>query len=251
MAIQSVNRAFDILSLYSAAKPVLGITEISNTLGLTKPTVHGLVQTLVARGFLSQDPETRKYSLGLGIYNLCSFLACTLKVNQVGADLVHRLADSLNHITRISIWDQNATLVTLNVLPGVKKIDLQSFGPRIPAYCSASGKAMLAWLPETDISRYMKNVTFDSHTKNTITNKKYFLKELKKVRQNGYASDNEEYLPGMACVGCPVFDHTGQPTAAISVSSVPGIIFGDDLDRITKEMKAVAKEISLSMGYTP
>jgi DNA-binding IclR family transcriptional regulator len=110
---------------------------------------------------------------------------------------------------------------------------------------------MLAWLPEKDISRYMKKITFDSHTQNTITNKKHFLKELKKIRQKGFASDNEEYLPGMACVSSPVFDHTGQPTAAISVSSVPDILFGNDLDRITKEMKTTANEISLSLGYTP
>ena len=251
MAIQSVNRAFDILSLFSATKPILGITEISDALGLTKPTVHGLVQTLVARGFLSQDPETRKYALGLNIYDLCSYLACTLKVNQVGAAHAYQLANRLNHITRISIWNQNATLVTLNVLPGLKTHDFQSLGPRIPAYCSASGKAMLAWFPEKDVARYMKKITFDSHTKNTITSKKRFLKELKKIRQKGFASDNEEYLPGMACVSSPVFDHTGQPTAAISVSSVPAVLFGNDLNRITKEMKTTAKEISLSMGYTP
>jgi DNA-binding IclR family transcriptional regulator len=251
MAIQSVNRAFDILFLFSDAKPFLGITEISNKLGLTKPTVHGLVQTLTMRGFLSQDPETRKYSLGLKIYDLCTFLASTLKVNQVGAAPAHQLANSINHMTRISIWDQNSTLVTLNILPGSKIKNFQTLGPRIPAYCSASGKAMLAWFHEKEISSYVKKTPLDSHTKNTITDKKYFLKELRQTKEKGFASDNEEYLPGMACVSCPVFDHTGQPTAAISVSSVPNILFGKGLDRITKEMKVTAKEISHSMGYTP
>lgn len=251
MAIQSVNRAFDILFLFSDTKPFLGITEISNTLGLTKPTVHGLVRTLAMRGFLSQDPETRKYSLGLKIFDLCSFLACTLKVNQVGAAPAHQLANSLNHMTRISIWDQNSTLVTLNILPGSKMTNFQLLGPRIPAYCSASGKAMLAWLSEKEISGYVKKTPLDSYTKNTITDKKHFLQELKQARQKGFARDNEEYLPGMACVSCPVFDHTGQPAAAISVSSIPNVLFGTSLDRITDEMKDTAKEISRSMGYTP
>ena len=81
MGIQSVHRALDILSLFSAAQPRLGITEMSNVLGLPKATVHGLVRTLVQRGFLYQDIETRKYRLGLTIYELGTILAGTLKSN--------------------------------------------------------------------------------------------------------------------------------------------------------------------------
>jgi len=251
MAIQSVNRAIDILFLFSGARPFLGITEISNALELTKPTVHGLVKTLTARGFLSQDPETRKYALGLKIYELGTFLASTLKVNQVGAIPAHRLANSVNHMTRLAIWDQYSALVTLNILPGTKIRNYQQLGPRVPAYCSAAGKAILASLSEKEISIYLKQITLIPYTETTITDKHRLLKELKKIKQKGFADDNEEYLPGIACVSCPVFDHTGQPTAVISVSSIPEVLFGNDLDRIIEEMKDTAREISRSMGYMP
>jgi len=251
MAIQSVNRAIDILFLFSGARPFLGITEISDVLGLTKPTVHGLVQTLTGRGFLNQDPETRKYSLGLKIYELGTFLASTLKVNQVGAIPAHRLANSVNHMTRLAIWDQSSALVTLNILPGTKIRNYQQLGPRVPAYCSAAGKAILASLPEKEIADYCKRTALIPYTDNTITDKRRLLKELKKIKQQGFSDDHEEYLPGIACVSCPVFDHTGQPAAAISVSSIPEMIFGNDLKKITEEMKDTAREISRSMGYMP
>ena len=82
MAIQSVQRAMKILGLFSIAKPRLGITEISNALGLHKATIQGLVRTLFEEGFLAQDPETKKYALGLKIYEMGVVLAGTLEINQ-------------------------------------------------------------------------------------------------------------------------------------------------------------------------
>ena len=90
--IQSVNRALSLICLFTHGSPRLGITEISKAMGLPKPTVHGLVRTLVKQGFVQQDPQTRKYRLGLKIYELGIVLAGSLDINQRGAGVAYQLA---------------------------------------------------------------------------------------------------------------------------------------------------------------
>jgi len=249
MTIQSVNRALDILFLYTSTEPKLGITEISKLLGLTKPTVHGLVQTLAKRGFLHQDAETRKYSLGLKIHELGSILSGTLKINQLGEGPAYRLANSTNHMVRIAIWDQNEILVTFNGIPGHKAATYQQLGPRVPAYCSASGKAVLSKLPRKKISNYLKETTLTPYTSKTITKTARLIKELEKAGKKGYAEDHEEYLPGLFCISAAILDRSGSPYAAISVSGGIKFFSNPQLDDIAQKMIETAAEISRSMGY--
>jgi DNA-binding IclR family transcriptional regulator len=249
MAIQSVNRALDILFLFTNTTPRLGITDISKLLGLTKPTVHGLVQTLTSRGFLHQDSETRKYSLGLRIHELGTILSGTLKINQVGAGPARRLADATNHMIRIAIWDRDEILVTYNIFPGSQAINYQQLGPRVPAYCSASGKALLAMMPSQKVTEYLKQTTLKPYTPNTITTVKELKKALDMARVNGYAEDREEYLPGLYCVSAPIFNQSGKPYAAISVSGGLRFFPDKELEEISRQMKDAAAEISRSMGY--
>ncbi|MBA4366513.1 MAG: hypothetical protein C0403_02625 [Desulfobacterium sp.] len=249
MAIQSVNRALDILFLFTNTKPRLGITDISNLIGLTKPTVHGLVQTLTSRGFLYQDPETRKYSLGLKIHEIGAILCSTLKINQVGAGPARRLADATNHMIRIAIWDRDEILVTFNVFPGSQTINYQQLGPRVPAYCSASGKALLSKMPSKKIEQYLKQTPLKPYTPKTITTVKQLKKELEKARINGYAEDREEYLPGLFCISAPIFNQNGNPYAAISISGGLHFFSNEELETISQQMKETAAEISSSMGY--
>lgn len=251
MGIQSVHRALDILSLFSAAQPRLGITEMSNVLGLPKATVHGLVRTLVQRGFLYQDIETRKYRLGLTIYELGTILAGTLKINQVGAGPAHRLAQNTRQMVRVAIWDQDAILVTLNLFPQSQAVRFHQLGPRVPAYCSALGKAILAWLTTEDLAGYLKRTHLSEYTAHTITDRKRLLQDLEQTRRRGYAVDREECLVGLACIGAPVFDHTGRPTASISISGAPELLQDKQLSSIVLELIDAAREISRSMGYLP
>jgi len=222
---------------------------MSKLLGLTKPTIHGLVQTLAKRGFLYQDSETKKYSLGLKIHELGTILSGTLKINQVGAGPARRLADSTNHMIRIAIWDRGEVLVTFNVFPGSQTINYQQLGPRVPAYCSASGKALLSKMPAKKTAQYLKQTALKPYTQNTITTIKQLKMELEQARINGYAEDHEEYLPGLFCISAPIFNQSGNPYAAISVSGGLEFFSNNRLDIVSQQMKETAAEISRSMGY--
>lgn len=246
--IQSVNRALNLLCLFSHSAPRLGITEMSKALDLPKPTVHGFVRTLVKQGFLQQDPQTRKYSLGLKIYELGIVLGASLEINQKGAGLAYQLAKRTGLISRIAIWDLDSALLTVNIEPRSHLLFAHQIGPRIPAYCSALGKALLAFLEPRELQGYFDRVKLKPLTANTITKKKQFLKEIEETRRRGYSIDREENLLGLACIGTPIFGLGGHLEGAISLSGDAKNIY-KRTETLVPELLNTAKEISRSLGY--
>jgi DNA-binding IclR family transcriptional regulator len=251
LGIQSVNRAIAMLSLFTYRRPRLGITEISRILNLPKGTVHGLVRTLLRAGFLQQDPETRKYQLGLKLYEMGITLAVNLEINQKAVAPANKLAKSVNLVSRIAIWDGDSALITLNVDPRSNSLFVHQIGPRIPAYCSSVGKAILAFLNNEELNAYLSRTELIPYTPRTITQKERLLMELEETRQRGYSIDQEETTPGLACIGAPIFGKDGHLEASISLSGDPGRFRKKQLKGLCEKLIKSAGEISRSMGYLP
>ncbi len=249
MAIQSVQRALDILLLFSPTQPQLGITEIARIMELPKPTIHGLVQTLTERNFLVQDIATKKYSLGLKIHEMGVFLSSTIKINQVGRELVQRLAKKYSNWARLAIWNNDSMLITMNLFPDTDFVHFQQLGPRIPAYCSALGKAVLSTFSPEALDDYLNKVTLSAYTTNTITDKNRFKEHIQDIRRQGYAEESEECLMGMSCIGVPIFDFERNAIGAISIAVNYKSISQEELDSIVSEIKQAAMEISRRMGF--
>ncbi|ACL04675.1 Transcriptional regulator, IclR family [Desulfatibacillum aliphaticivorans] len=251
MSVQSVDRALEILSLFSTTSPRLGITDISKAMGLPKPTVHGLVRTLTSHGFLAQDPESKKYSLGLKIHEMGTILAGSLRINQVGGSPAQMLTRSTGLATRLGIWDQQAVLVTLLLFPDTVNVLYHHIGPRIQAYCSSLGKAILAYLPRQEVEDYLGKHPLTPITMTTITNRKDLLKDLESTRARGYALDREECISGMSCIGAPIFNYAGAPVGSISISGPPDQVLGDRTAALARELLLTAQQISSFMGWRP
>lgn len=254
MSIQSVQRAITILTLFSPERPRLGITEISKLMGLPKPTIHGLVQTLIEQDFLIQDKETRKYSLGLKIYELGIFLSGTLKINQVGGGLAQRLAKQTGLMVRLGIWDKDWVLITMNLFPTADDSFLfrqLGLGPRVSPHCSALGKAMLSTFSEESLGAFMERTSLTRMTPQTLTDPLVLLSELGQARESGTAKESEEYLNGLSCIAAPIYDDMGNATSAISLSGGPDLLKRTDLKGLKEKLIQAAAEISLGMGCPP
>ena len=249
MSIQSVDRALDILHLFSSAKTRLGISEMSKTLGLMNSTVHGLVRTLVAHGFLVQDPETRKYSLGMSNYELSHFFLGGLKIYQVGSRATHRLAQKTGRTSRLAIWDQDSVVAIMNIFARPEAFQYYHIGPRLPAYCTALGKSILASFSAKDLGAYFERTHFIPYTSHTITDRGRLMEDIEQTRLRGYAVDREETLMGTFCLSAPIFDETSHPVGAISVSGGSDLLNGKVLTQNTNELVHTSKEISQSMGF--
>ncbi|EFK05962.1 IclR helix-turn-helix domain protein [delta proteobacterium NaphS2] len=248
--IQSVSRAMSILLLFTHDTPRLGITEISKALGLPKPTVHALARTLVKWGMLEQEPNTKKYRLGIKVYELGIALTGSLEINQKGAGLAYQLSNQTGLVSRIAIWGLDSALITVNIEPRTHIFFIHQIGPRVTAYCSALGKVLLAFLDSKDLNSYLERVSFKAFTVNTITEKKQLLEELDEIRRRGYSTDREENLLGMACIGAPIFGWGGRLEGAVSVSGDPKDIYGK-FETLLHQLLKTGKEISQVMGYFP
>jgi DNA-binding IclR family transcriptional regulator len=251
MQIQSVARALKILSLFSYEHPRLGITEISRTMELPKPTVHGLIQTMVSFEFLSQDEETRKYALGRKIYELGALFTANLKINQVGAEAAAQLAARTGLTVGLAIWDQGLVMSTFRGASTYQNLHPRQFAPRVPAYCSSMGKAILAWLSAEKLNEYLNATPLVPYTSNTLADKGCLVEDLQKTRERGYSIDREEFLIGISCMGAPIFDHTGVPVGSISISGSAEELFGKKMNQLTVDLMRTATEVSYKMGYLP
>jgi DNA-binding IclR family transcriptional regulator len=246
--IQSVNRAIQILGLFSLAKPQLGITEISRALNLHKGTVQGLVRTLADQGFLEQDYYSRKYQLGPKLYELGIVRAGSLEINQKASIPAHQLALRTERLVRIATWDNNSTLVTMDVYPRSQPFLSRQFETRIPPYCTSLGKALLAFLEKEELNAYLKQAVLVPYTPNTMISKAQLLKELDETRLRGYSLNRGEHLLGRAGIGAPIFGRGKRLVGAICLVCAAGQD-GENITKYADDVKVTALEISRHMGY--
>jgi len=249
--IQSIDRAMEMLLLFTRNRPKLGITEISQSLGLAKGTVHGLVRTLSKAGFLQQDPESRKYRLGLKIYELGMILAGTLEINDKAGGPTAQLARRTGMVAKIAIWDGSSALLVLHIDPKAHSLFTHQIGPSIPAYCSALGKAILAHLKPQELEAYLERTPLTPYTSQTIVDRKTLLSELEEIRQKGYSIDREETVLGFECIGAPIVGRAGGVEAAISLSGNSEQFSprqADKIEGLVKQLLVAAGEISRSLG---
>lgn len=249
MPIQSIQRAASILRLFSIAKPRLGISEISKLLGLSKGTVQGLVRTLLTEGFLQQDPETRKYGLGLQVYELGTILAASLEINHRSSNEAHQLAKRTQLMVYVATYDYPSAMVTLTSQPRSIPFLDSHLGPRVPLYCSALGKVLLAFLEPSELESVIASLEYVAYTPNTIVRKEELLKELEEIRRKGYSVNREEHFMARAAIGAPIFGREGGVLAAICVAGNSSRILVEDNKDLIENLKQTASAISRNMGF--
>jgi len=249
MTIQSVKRATDIISLFSSSQTSLGITQIAAALGLNKATAWGIVTTLEKQGFLQQDPDTLKYGIGSKMFELGMVYFGSLEINAKASRLVQELANRTGLVSRVGIWDSESILITLVALPKSEDSLSHQLGPRVPAYCSGIGKAVLSFLAPDELERYLSSLDFIRHTRSTILTADGLRKDLEETRERGYAISCEEMIPGVAAFGAPVFSRTRRVVGGISIADAPANLLGKNKDGLAVDLVRTAVEISRSMGY--
>lgn len=251
MKIQSVYRAMRILNLFTFNTPRLGISEISRAINLHKGTVQGLVKTLADGGFLQQDQETRKYQLGLKIYELGFITAGNLEINRRASSPAHELAKKTQSLVHVAILQEDSAVITLDAYPRSIPFLSRQFGPRVPLYCTALGKIFLAFMEQSEFEAYFERTEIIRYTPNTIFEKDRLVRELEETGKRGYSINREEHLLNRAAVGAPVFGRHRELLASMSLVCNPRDILAEQLEELTKEVTDTALEISRFMGYFP
>jgi DNA-binding IclR family transcriptional regulator len=216
-AVKTLRKALAILDAFAAAEMPLTVAEVAIRAGVTRPTAHRLVQTMIADGYLTQNPRDGRISPGYSVLQLAGGLLDTNQMRIEALPHLETLAREIGERANLGILHRNQLLY----LAGVEKPSLPTiysrFGKTAPAYCASLGKAILAYLPADELKSYFKQVPLTRRTKHTITDEAELRKELAEVRKKGYALDREEHIPGLFCIASTIL-LDGAPIGAIGVT---------------------------------
>ena len=248
--LSSVSSALRLVKAFSQDHPTLGITTLAKQLGLAKSTVHRLATTLVAEGFLEQDPKDGQYRLGLLLFTLGTGVRRSLNVSVQAKTVLDRLKDETTENIHLSVL-ADLDIVYLFTLESTHAIGIRNYlGMRRPAHCTAEGRAILAFGPAHNLQRITQG-GLKAHTAKTITQTQAWLARLDSIRLRGYAMDEGECDEELRTVAAPVFDAQGSVIAAVSLAGPSSRLNKKTMRQLVPPVVQAARVISQRMGWTP
>ncbi|MGB7334401.1 MAG: IclR family transcriptional regulator [Salaquimonas sp.] len=217
--IQSVNRALTILEVLASEGGALPLSELAMRSQLNQSTCHHLISTLVGRGYLAHLGRNRGYALGQKFHELADLTGRQSDLGEVLKSGVEALSEQLGHSVQLAILSDTSLMTKLRVTQSVNEVtETDEITKMTALHATATGKAMLAWLPDTELARVVAANGLTGYTANTITSLSGLMQELGLVRRNGYAVDDEELKDGVVCIGSALREMSGAVVASISVT---------------------------------
>jgi DNA-binding IclR family transcriptional regulator len=235
-----------------AAEPDLTAPALAQRLGEPRPTVYRLVQDLAALGYLEEGPRPGTYRLGLELFRLGSLVGLRFDVREGAAPVMDELHKALEETVYLMVR-RHYEAVCIDRIEGlhIRSMALQ-LGGSMPLHLGAGPRALLAFRPREWWDDYFEHAKLKVLTPRTPTTKAGIVALLEETRHLGYAISDEDVTLGIASVGAPVFDHTGEVHAALSVGGLRSAVLGHDGgERTVKLVTEAAAEVSRRMGYQP
>jgi len=246
--IRAVERAAAILKAFSPTSPSLGVTELARRLGLHKSTIHRLLATLEHEGFVVQDAEGGRYRLGLQLFELGSLVINSMELQKIARSYLEEVHRACGETVHLAILDEGE-VVYIDKIESTRQLRMHSLiGRRSPAHCTGLGKVLLAWLPAPALDQVIRR-GLRTYTSRTISSPDMLRNHLALVRQRGYAIDDGEHEELIRCAAAPVFDHTGQVVAAVSIASVGVDVESPRFEEYIGLVQSCTRSISHALGH--
>jgi IclR family acetate operon transcriptional repressor len=247
---RAVSRALRILSAFSVQDFELSVADLHEKLGIHKSTLVRLLQSMVAEGFIEQNPENGEYRLGIKTFEIGSLYSRTRMMN-IGAlarPPLQRLSSQLALSANLAIRDGGEIIYVENIEPvGMPMRVAYSAGDRFGVHHTALGKAIIAFLPDEQRKNLLDKLELTPLTPHTLCTVEDLAEELERVRERGYAVDDEESLPGLRCIGAPIWNDK-RVVAALSASGSTLVVTKERLEEIGARVIQTAREISAQLG---
>lgn len=248
-SVPGLEKGLVVIELLSKNNTRMSIQEITTQVDVTPTTAYRIMSTLQRLDYVSYNDKHKSYSL-------------TRKMLRLGYQTIgeHDIVEQVLPYIR-SLRDRVKESVFFGVLGEEKGVFIEqaqsvhpfkfvlSPGASFELHNSAPGKALMAFSSGLEAQRYIDKIEFTRYTQNTITSRSKYIKELEKIRKNGYATDIEEALIGVICIGAPVFNFEGNPVGAIWVSGPNTRISADIFEMIKKELLETTLSLSQELGY--
>jgi DNA-binding IclR family transcriptional regulator len=242
---RTIKRAMQVLDLFSLERPEWGVSEAAMTLKLPKSSTSELMSSLANQRLLSRTANGR-YRLGWRLFELSQTLLDTTEFRIEARKVMEKLVETWGETVHLAVLDgvQAVYVEKLQPTPAVK-IKISRAGARLPAHCSGVGKVLLAHCEWEYAAELLEDQGLPALTSNTITDLDALADELERVRERGYAYDDEETLVGLCCVATSIYGSKGEVISAVSLS-VPAYRFHPRRDEYTAAILDAARHISES-----
>lgn len=221
--VQSLGRALDLLELLAkSGREGSRLTDLAVSLGLSKAATYAILQTFLARGYISAMGEGtgKRYRLGMSLARLGDLTIANIALVDIALPVLRALTQEVNLTSRVAILDDGyAVVVGRADAPGAIRFDA-ALGRRELPHCSAVGKALLAAMPRDEADAILRAAGLPRRTPHTLTTLSAVGDDLDRTLARNYAVDDEEDTEGVLCVATCIFDRTGQAAGAISVTGL-------------------------------
>ena len=245
----AVERALSMLEAVAHEPEGLSNAEISRRLEIPKSSASYILRTLEKQGYLHRDGENGKYRVGLKILSLSRGALSGIDVREVALPIMRHLVEKTNLTCHLAILDGPEAVYIEKVEPtGFIRMDTW-VGRRMRVHATSVGKALTAHIPQEQLEKILAERAMERRTPKTICTLPRLLKELEKVRSQGYAVDDEENNLGARCVGAPIFNQQGKIEASLGLSGTIHQVNEQTMPRILEHLKDAARHISMQLGY--
>ncbi len=244
-----LEKTFHVIEEFtkSNGKP-LGITELSQRLNLPKSTIFQIVHSLQRFGWLEQLDDSKKFVLGLRLFELGNLVQTNSRLRQVALPYLEELRKETGETVYLVKYDRGE-IVYLECLESQLRLRARPvYGLRVPLHCTSLGKAIMAFLPPQEVQKIIAEKGLPRFTDRTITDWRDLERELEEIRKKGYAIDWGEHEEGIRCIGAPIYNSLGKVFAAVSVSGPDFRLSQDKILVFAPKVIHAAQEISLEIA---
>lgn len=246
--IQAIERAVSILNAFTPDEPEMGVSDLAQRLSLHKSTVHRFVVNLEAAGLLERNRTTSRYRLGLRIFELGSQVLAQMNLWEEAPPFLEGLVRDTGETGHLAIFD-GGEAIYIEKVEARRALRIPSaIGRGYPAHATSLGKALLAHQSPHVIEAVIAERGLARCASRTICDREQLLDELERVRQVGYAIDDEEYEEGLRCIGAPIVGHTGTVVAAIGIGGPVTRVTPDRVRELGQVVMEAAAGLSHRMG---
>ena len=249
-SVQALDRALRLLELLSGADG-LTLTALSQASALPASTVHRLLATLAAHGYVEVDEQDQTWTIGVEAFRVGQAFHRRFEVATMGRPVMRELMEATGETANIGIFE-GGDVVFISQVESAEPI--RAFfraGERRHAHASGIGKALLAEMPRERVERLVRDKGLPRFTDATVTDAERLFADLDEIRRRGWSLDDEERSRGMRCIAAAIFDENGEAIAGLSISGPSDRLEADRVERLGPMVRRAADAITRAIGGHP
>lgn len=246
--IHSLDKGLEVLEVVAADGEEVGLLELTARLKWDKSTIFRLLTTLIRRGYIDQDPDTKRYRLGFKILHLEQQLFKSLDLPRLSRDLLTRLANSTGEAAHLATLHRNQVIIIAQRDSPERMAANVHVGTIEPLHATALGKAVLMQMSEEALASALESIEYTAYTPKTVTSPRALVTHIRKARTVGYVVDDEELAPEVRCVAAPAIMPSSRNLYAVGISGPASRVVPARVPMLAEQVTKAAEEFTRLFG---